>query len=235
MKLLDVTLDTVEENLALDEALLLDAEANGGEVLRFWELSSLAVVLGSGGIVGDDVRVEVCDADGVPVRRRSSGGGTVLLGPGCLCFSLVLNYARHPALGEIHSSYRYILAAVIDALRVPGTSLEGICDLAIGARKFSGNAQQRKRHHLLHHGTILYGFDLTRVERYLTLPPRRPDYRASREHGEFVTNIPLSRAEASARLAECWQVSARRSDWPTDAVTRLVFEKYALDAWSRRR
>ena len=65
-------------------------ERRGREVLRFWELPTLAVVLGSGGSVAIDVNVAACDADGVPILRRASGGGTVLLGPGCLCFSLVL-------------------------------------------------------------------------------------------------------------------------------------------------
>lgn len=93
MKLLDYTLPSPAENLALDEALLLAAEGGtGGEVLRLWELPTHAVVVGSGGSVGIDVHLTACAADGVPVLRRASGGGTVLLGPGCLCFSLVLSY-----------------------------------------------------------------------------------------------------------------------------------------------
>ena len=67
VNLLDLTLPSPAENLALDEALLLDAEAGGGEVLRLWELPTLAVVLGSGGVLADDVRVSACAADGVPV------------------------------------------------------------------------------------------------------------------------------------------------------------------------
>ena len=52
MRLLDLTLPIAAENLALDEALLLAAEESGaGEVLRLWELPSLAVVLGAGGSV----------------------------------------------------------------------------------------------------------------------------------------------------------------------------------------
>ena len=45
--LLDLTLRTPEENLALDEALLAAAEASAGrETLRFWESPVPFVVLG---------------------------------------------------------------------------------------------------------------------------------------------------------------------------------------------
>src|SRR6476646_5803774 len=91
MHFLDLTLSSPEEDIALDEALLLDAEDGlGGEVLRLWQWDQPAVILGSGGKLAEDVNESACAADGVPILRRSSGGGTVLLGPGCLCFSLVL-------------------------------------------------------------------------------------------------------------------------------------------------
>ena len=114
MHFLDLTLSSPEENIALDEALLLDAEEGlGGEVLRLWQWDHPAVILGSGGKLAEDVNEPACAADGVPVLRRSSGGGTVLLGPGCLCFSLVLAFARDPRLEDLHASYAYILDRVL--------------------------------------------------------------------------------------------------------------------------
>src|SRR5262249_34075225 len=104
MRYLDLTLPTLAENLALDEALLLEAEADrGGELLRIWEWPAPAVVLGAACRLVEEVDADACRADGVPILRRASGGGTVLLGAGCLCFSLVLAYNRDPALREIPS------------------------------------------------------------------------------------------------------------------------------------
>lgn len=236
MNLLDLTLPTPAENLALDEALLLEAEADrAGEVLRLWEWPSPAVVMGSGGVLADEVDAAACDRDGVPILRRSSGGGTVLLGRGCLCFSLVLRYDRHPALGELNPSYHHILAEVLAALVLPDAVLAGICDLAVDGRKFSGNAQQRKRHHLLHHGTLLYDFDVAPVGRYLKLPPRRPEYREGRDHAEFVRNVPLTGPMLRDRLIARWQATESLADWPAAEVARLVAEKYSLVSWNRRR
>src|SRR5262249_47061978 len=117
MHFLDLTSPSPAENLALDEALLLAAEAGAsGAVLRLWEWPHPAVVLGTGCRLAEDVNEPACLADGVPVLRRSSGGGTVLLGAGCLCFSLVLSYDRDPALTQIASSYVYIFDRILRAL-----------------------------------------------------------------------------------------------------------------------
>src|SRR2546430_163392 len=101
MRYLERVLPTLEENLALDEALLLAAEADGPEVLRLWEWPAPAVVLGAAGRIREEVHEEHCRADEVPILRRASGGGTVLLGQGCLLYSLVLAYDSAPGLSEI--------------------------------------------------------------------------------------------------------------------------------------
>jgi lipoate-protein ligase A len=238
MHYLDLTLPSPAENLALDEALLLQAEAGqGGEVLRVWEWPHPAVVLGSGCRLAEDVDETACLADGVPVLRRSSGGGTVLLGAGCLLYSLVLHYDRSPALTEIRPSYQYILGRVGQALGGAAARVEqeGISDLAVAGRKFSGNAQQRKRHHLLHHGTLLYAFDLPRVARYLRLPPRQPEYRAGREHAEFLRNLTLPAEEVKGRLRVAWQADLEGSAWQEERVRQLAQEKYTSRDWIRRR
>jgi lipoate-protein ligase A len=238
MHFLDLTLSTLADNLAFDEALLLEAEAgHGGEVLRLWEWTTPAVVLGAGGIVATDVNESACATDGVPLARRSSGGGTVLLGSGCLLFSLVLSYDRSPMLREIQSSYRFILEHIRDAIcdRVPDAVAAGTSDLAAAGLKFSGNAQQRKRAYVLHHGSLLYNFDVHQVERYLRLPTRQPDYRRGRPHADFLRNLPLSGAELRERLRQTWSAEHELTAWPRALVERLASEKYHRAEWLHRR
>ena len=237
MRLLDLTLPDAAANLALDEALLLAAEeAAAPEVLRFWELPALAVVVGAGGSVAIDVNVAACETNGVPILRRASGGGTVLLGPGCLCFSLVLSHDSAPVLGDIRGSNRYILGRIANALRpLVDTHFKGTSDLAMGDVKVSGNAQQRKRTHFLHHGTLLCGFDLDLIGKYLHAPERQPDYRHNRSHVDFVTNLPASAAKVKQLLAAEWRAANAYEPVPLDAVHRLVEEKYGRTDWNRRR
>lgn len=238
MDFLPLTLPTLPENLALDEALLLEAEAGErGPVLRVWSWPSRAVVLGAGGVIGDDVEWATCQADGVPLARRSSGGGTVLLGPKCLLFSLVLPLEGGDDLTRIRESYRVILGRLARALSPlqPGIEWAGSSDLVVQGKKFSGNAQQRKRRFLLHHGTLLHGFDRRAVGRYLKLPPRRPEYRGERSHADFLTDLPDQPETIVALLRAEWGADKLRADWPADLVARLVADKFSREDWIYRR
>jgi lipoate-protein ligase A len=235
MRSLDLTLPTLEENLALDEAFLLNAEAgNGSEVLRFWEWPEMAVVLGAGGRITSEADEVACRADGVPLARRSSGGGTVVLGRGCLLYSLVLACDRQSGMSAISSSYRLILGTVARSLG-PEVRCAGTSDLCLAGRKFSGNSQKRKRSYFLHHGTILYDFAIDEVARYLPSPPREPEYRAGRTHADFLTNLPLPAAIVKERIQMAWHAHDGEHAWPQETVETLMREKYRQQQWLRRR
>lgn len=232
------TADDLATNLAIDESLLLLAEETDAfECLRFWEWPQHAVVLGAGGSVEIDVHRQACEFENVPIKRRSSGGGTVLLGQGCLLFSLVLSHRRATEIRDVNASYRWILSRVCSALSDLGlVTIAGTSDLAIDCVKFSGNAQQRKSRSILHHGTLLYDFDLSCVPRFLKPPERMPAYRAGREHREFVRNIPVSRESLIGRLTRAFEVPL--GNFPTGVIERaeqLRLEKYDLDEWNFRR
>jgi lipoate-protein ligase A len=160
----------------------------------------------------------------------------VLVGPGCLCFTLVLSYECAPGLNDIRASNRYILARVAQALvPVVACAVEGTSDLAAGGVKFSGNAQQRKRTHFLHHGTLLCGFDLARVSKYLGAPERQPDYRGNRPHAEFIANLPTKVEEAKRLLVGEWRPEGGYAPVPREKVRELVAEKYGREDWTHRR
>jgi lipoate-protein ligase A len=194
--------DPPEVNLALDAARfrLLEAGAQNGSA-RVWESPVPVVVLGRSGVISRDVHEEACAADGVDILRRDSGGGAVLLTPGCINYSLLLSLERHPELRHVRSNYRRILGCLIRALALPELEVRGLSDLAIAERKVSGNAQRRGLHALLHHGTLLYALDLRLMEKYLKPPASQPDYRQGRCHAEFLGNLPLSAAQIRERLA----------------------------------
>jgi lipoate---protein ligase len=239
MRYLDLTLPTPADNLALDEALLEEAEGAGAplETLRLWQSLETFVVVGRSSQIGFEVRVDACREAGVPVLRRSSGGAAIVTGPGCLMYALVLSYQKHPHLRVLNNAHREVLGTIARALGMltPDVHCCGTSDLAIGQRKVSGNSARCRRNHLLYHGTLLYDFPLELVERYLAMPPRMPDYRQARPHERFVTNLPLKVAAIRAALVEAWGAHQPVDRWPADQTAKLVAEKYSRPEWNEDR
>ena len=146
MQHLDLTLPTAAENLALDEALLEEAEAADRpvETLRLWEPRQPLVVVGRSSRPDVEVRLDVCRELDIPVLRRISGGATVVSGPGCLMYGLVLSYRLRPELRVVTAAHRWVLGTLAAALaaHVPGVQCQGTSDLALGELKFSGNSAE---------------------------------------------------------------------------------------------
>jgi lipoate-protein ligase A len=217
LRLLDLTLPSPTENLALDDALLDELEEQGGDpVLRFWESDRYFVVLGPSCRLFDDVHADACEQDAIPVLRRASGGGTVLQGPGCLSYAFVLPLTLHPDLSDIRATNRLILERIARALHrwEPATAFRGISDLAIDGKKVSGNAQRRTRHALLFHGTVLHAMSGDLITRYLKQPARQPDYRADRPHGTFLRTIDVPPTDLKVAIAGAWDVGPPLDQWP---------------------
>jgi len=206
MILKDVSFRTPQENILFDEVLLHLAEQGATpQTLRFWESKELFIVLGKIGRLKEEVCVKSALQQRIPVVRRFSGGGAVLQGPGCLNFSLILSKSQDPTLDDLHRSYRFILGKVAQALSL--LKVEAVfqppSDLSLKEtnKKISGNAQHRARRYILHHGTLLYQFDLIQMERFLKMPRQMPFYRRNRAHEDFVANLPLKGEDLDIKKA----------------------------------
>ena len=249
MKFFDLTLSTAAENLACDEALLDFFEEHGGNgVLRFWEPKNYFVVVGYGNHVAAEVNMPACEAEGIPILRRCSGGGTVLQGPGCLNYSVVLKIEEHGPLESITSANRFIMERNREAIEREGRRKNADCrievrghtDLALDPRlstldpalKFSGNAQRRKKHFLLFHGTFLLNFDLALIDTFLRMPSKEPDYRKGRSHKKFLANLELPAETIKKALRESWGAKTLLQSVPHDAIALLARDKYVTAEWN---
>ena len=197
---------SVKDELKQEEEILrsCDKQDVSKALIRFWESDKYCVVLGRSNKSETEVNVGACQSDNIPIIQRCSGGGTVLQGPGCLNYSFIITISSHSDLKQIDSTNCHIMKLVKNSL-LPlhsNISIKGITDLAIGDRKFSGNAQRRLRYSILFHGTILYNFDLEKIERYLAFPSKTPDYRINRSHLDFVMNFPFSLTEIKQNFSK---------------------------------
>ena len=146
---------TVQEHLIWDEYLLKACDDGKlGPLLRIWSAEQPAIVLGYSNHPVHEVLMESCKELDIPILRRTSGGGAVLLDSGCLNYSLILPVSFHSCLASVGQTNRYIMEShrgVLQELMGRGVTLQGHTDLVVGDRKVSGNAQRRLREAVLFH------------------------------------------------------------------------------------
>jgi lipoate-protein ligase A len=249
MKRLDLTLPSPAENLAADEVFLDRCEAgHGEETLLFWEPRETFVVVGYANKIATEVNVAACAAKKIPIFRRCSGGGTVVQMCGGLNYSLILRIDENAPTRNITSANQFImeknLAAIETEFRNQHSeariSVNGHTDLALAthrsspitAKKFAGNSQRRRKNFLLFHGTLLLNCDLNLISELLLMPSLQPDYRASRSHADFLTNLNLSAENVKAALAKEWNAAEELENPPLKEISQLAREKYETRDWN---
>lgn len=178
----------VGENLSLEWARvkLLDDPAGpppAPELLFY--VNAPCVVLGRTRKVSLDLTEAALATPTGFLARRRSGGGTVYQDENNLNFSLILP-TSWPGLPQgPRAAAAFVLAALVRTLGENQAQIERISDVTFKGKKISGNAQYRGRRVLLHHGTLLLVADKPAMDRWLRLPPERPDI----PHADFVADL----------------------------------------------
>ena len=232
----DLTLASPEENLACDEALLDLAEQGAlTALLRVWQPMRYFVVLGYANKSEAEVKLSFCRHNNIPVLRRCTGGGTVLQGPGCLNYSLVLPLSAANPHQSIPSTNEFVLkrhAAALAALLKAPVEMQRPVDLAVGGLKIGGSAQRRRKHFLLFHGSFLLNLDISLMQKALPLPSNQPAYRLNRSHADFVMNLKVPPERIKQALQAIWEAKDPLPGIPFEPIAKLVEEKYSQDEWN---
>lgn len=176
---------SILEQLRIEEALL---RTDTGNWCLFNQGSSPAVVLGISGKPEKLLNAEKWSRQPLPLIRRFSGGGTVVVDSNTLFVTLIIQQADLP---EVACYPEPILrwTETLYAPALPAGSFERLeNDYAIAGRKFGGNAQYLTRGRWLHHSSLLWDYDPQLMD-YLSIPERQPRYRGGRSHSDFLCRL----------------------------------------------
>ncbi len=172
----------------LGESVLDEAQA----WLRVFEPRDTRIVIGRGQDPEREIVVDAARADGVPIHRRISGGGCVVLAPGMVVVALRLPNDR---VG-VDCWFALVNAALTPAVqRACGiaAATRGHGDLAVGEggdeRKVLGASLRQTSRWVYYLGVLLVDDAVPLMERYLHSPSRRPAYRGDRGHRDFCTAL----------------------------------------------
>lgn len=127
--------------------------------------------------------------DNIRIYKRPSGGESVVLTPNMIVFSLKLNIVRLNRPRHIFEIINKYLIDSFTEIGVNNLESKGISDLSINNRKILGSSMYLKNNILFYHAVLNVKEDISIISKYLRHPKREPDYRAGRDHSEFVTSM----------------------------------------------
>jgi lipoate-protein ligase A len=229
--------------MALDEALLAAVAAgHRPALLRLWEWSAPAVVIGRFQSLRNEVDAAAAARHGIAVVRRITGGGAMFIEPGnTITYSLIApdRLVRGMSAGE---SYAFLDAWVLAALAGLGVTAwyQPINDITSAAGKIGGAAQTRRAGAVLHHVTMAYDIDAARMLEVLRIGREKLSDKgtasAVRRVDPLRRQTGLTRGQVMAQLAAGFVGTTGATPatlGPADiaAAEALVASKFATPEW----
>lgn len=172
---------SIFEQLQMEEALLRSDARNWCFINHN---ASQAIVLGISGCPDKLIDKSGVFKQPLPVIRRFSGGGTVLIDEDTFFVTFICNQADLKVPSFPHAVFQWsekfyhLVFKDLDFKMIEN-------DYVVGNRKFGGNAQYMRRDRWLHHTSLLWNFDPQKM-RSLSMPHKMPLYRKERSHEEFL-------------------------------------------------
>jgi lipoate-protein ligase A len=156
-----------------------------------YEQATVEIVHGPSCKQENEIHLEQCTADNVPIHERRSGGGTVVLAPGMLI--IVITGPKYGIENPLHI-FKLIHRALLTIFQKNGIqniSEKGISDLAIHGKKILGSSMYMGRMpaNFYYQASLLVDADLHLMDCYLKHPPKEPEYRDGRDHLAFCTTL----------------------------------------------
>lgn len=158
--------------LALDDALTRYASNWDEPTLRLYTYT-LCVLVGRFQHVASAVNLDRCDALGIPVNRRPSGGGAIVMGPDQLGIALIVPSQHERFSSRSQDLMAQCTSGLIHALAKMGvdTQFEGKNDLVTRGRKIAGlGLYQPRTGGRLFHASLLLDLDVGNMLNVLRTP-----------------------------------------------------------------
>ncbi|HSX10673.1 MAG TPA: lipoate--protein ligase family protein [Chlamydiales bacterium] len=159
------------------------------------------------------------ERDQIPIIKRFSGGGTVIVDENTLFITFIMAKEHIDVAPFPEPILRWSADLYRDAWKIPQFHLREN-DYCIGEKKCGGNAQYIKKDRWLHHTSFLWDYSEENMA-HLRLPEKRPQYRKDRSHSDFLTRLKVHSLSPNTLIQKLKET----------IVKRLYMEEFDLDSW----
>ena len=178
----------------------LDNLEEGKYRFDIWIPQNQCIVLGKSKKETEDINLEFTNSDKIPVTRRVTGGGTVLIDEGCIIIDIGFRAKNRNKTIDLLSKGNSVLVEALQSLGIPAEVDSSWPDIKIDNYKICGSSLGIRNTLFLYSASMLYkSSTIKKIDYYLTTPKRSPEYRQLREHKDFLISIDqissLSQAE----------------------------------------
>jgi lipoate---protein ligase len=180
--LIELNNTPIAKQLQIEEALL---RADDQNYCLINTGSTDAIVMGISGKPELLINQALYKKTPIPIIKRFSGGGTVYIDPDTYFITFIFNNQNLPHYPqEILVWTEKLLKPVFHPLNFQLSEN----DYTLGEHKFGGNAQYLCKNRWLHHSSLLWNYDPSKMD-LLLLPSKRPAYRQNRSHKDFLCTL----------------------------------------------
>jgi len=181
MKIVINEFTSLSFNMAAEEYLMKNFDE---DIFMLWR-AKRSVLIGKNQNALAEINYDYVKDNDIDVVRRLSGGGTVFCDLGNTNFAFIVNDITS------FSDFRKFTRPILEVLNNLGVNAEfsGRNDLTIDGKKFSGNAQYKYKHRLLHHGTLLFSSDIGDLAKSINPPKIKLESKGVSSVKSRVTNI----------------------------------------------
>lgn len=223
-------------NLATEEYMLKNFTE---DIFIIWR-SERSIVVGKHQNALAEINHEFVRNNNIHVARRLSGGGTVFHDPGNINFTFIRSVNE---ISEVN--FKVFTQPIVQSLQKLGIDVytTGRNDLMVAGKKISGNAEHVYKKRVLHHGTLLFNSDLSKLKGSLNVDLSRFEDRSVQSNRSSVTNLseylrePMSVDAFSDYLfADVQEVFQEKTyyglnEQDVSLIQQLRDEKYATWDW----
>jgi len=235
------------EGLAVDDTLPQSVARNNSPPILHLYTFIPSVIVGKYQDIEAALRLERCKARGVEFNRRSTGGGTVIMGPEIVALGLGIN-VDHPRLkkgvGGVFQSLSLVLLRALDKVGIQGY-FQPKNDLEVNGRKIAGlSAASEADSCLLFHTSLLVDFDIALMTDIMNTPVIKLEDKGYNCFSQRMTTVrdELGRRISVTEMIEAIQNSFEEEfsirfkedspdEWEEKTIQALIEERYTKDDW----